>query len=239
MSSFDEKNGAEDIPLPITEMEATVETEEFLPLSGLQHLLFCERQCALIHVEGLWEENRLTVEGRQLHEQVDEPFLEQRPGVRIVRSLPLVSVEMRLVGKADVVEFHREDGPDGKTSWRPFPIEYKRGRRRRWEHTEVQLCAQAMSLEEMMGVAVPRGAVYYGASRRRLPVEFDEDLRRRTGEAARRYHEMVDNRQTPPAVLERKCRSCSLQDLCLPEVTGAPSSASRYLARALEESLKE
>ena len=216
-----------------------MDVEDFLPLSGLQHLLFCERQCALIHVEGLWEENRFTLEGRHLHERTDAPWAEQKPGIRAVKGLPLASVEMKLVGRADVVEFHREAGPGGEELWRPFPVEYKRGRRRRWEHNEVQLCAQAISLEEMVGLTVPQGAIYYGASRRRMLVEFDEAIRARTLEAARRYHELVASRQTPPAVLEPKCRSCSLQDLCLPEVTGALTSASKYLSRVLKKTIEE
>ena len=131
-----------------------METDDYIPLSGLQHLAFCERQCALIHVEGIWEENRLTVEGRQLHERVDAVGDEIRAAVRIARGLPLRSDRLKLVGKADVVEF-RKDGP--------FPVEYKRGARKAWRHDELQLCAQAMCLEEMLGVAVPRDVPWYSA----------------------------------------------------------------------------
>jgi CRISPR-associated exonuclease Cas4 len=132
------------------------EDDGLLPLSGLQHLLFCERQCALIHVEQIWADNALTTQGELLHEHVDLPALEQRPGVRIERAVPLRSDRLRLIGKADVVEFHAVPSQPGR--WQPFPVEYKRGRRRKWLHDEVQVCAQAMCLEEMVGVPVPRGA---------------------------------------------------------------------------------
>jgi CRISPR-associated exonuclease Cas4 len=190
--------------------------DDFLPLSGLQHLLFCERQCALIHVEQVWAENALTTQGKLLHERVDMPALEQRPGVRIERAVPLRSDRLRLIGKADVVEFHAV--PDQPGRWQPFPVEYKRGRRRKWLHDEVQVCAQAMCLEEMVGEPVPRGALYYAASKRRREIAIDETLRGATMAAARRYHELVGRGETPPARLLPKCGNCSLHDLCLPEL---------------------
>lgn len=199
------------------------ETDDFLPLSGLQHLAFCERQCALIHVEGVWEENRLTVEGRHLHERVDEAGDEVRDGVRVARGLSLRSDRLRLVGKADVVEFR----PEG-----PFPVEYKRGARKKWLHDEIQLCAQALCIEEMMGVPVSRGAIYYGASKKRREVEIDDALRRETEEVAARFHRLVAAGRSPPAVLLPKCRSCSLVDACMPSVSGGSRSAAAYL-RAL------
>lgn len=198
-----------------------METDDYLPLSGLQHLAFCERQCALIHVEGVWAENRLTVEGRQLHERVDEVADELRDGVKISRGLPLRSDRLKLVGKADVVEF-RSDGP--------YPIEYKRGARKAWRHDELQLCAQAMCLEEMLDVEIRRGSLFYGASRRRREVAFDGALRARTEEAASRFHEMVRRKLTPLAVLMPKCRNCSLQETCMPSVSNGSRSASKYVA---------
>lgn len=214
-----------------------------LPLSALQHLRFCERQCALIHVEGLWAENRLTVEGRHLHERVDAAGgrvgaangpgrprrperVETRGGVRTVRSLPLRSLRLGLIGKADAVEFV----PPAAT---PFPVEYKRGRPKADRSDEVQLCAQALCLEEMLGVPVPRGALFYGRTRHRHEVEFDEGLREQTRRAAARLHELVASGVTPRARREKKCDSCSLLHLCLPDVTAPSRSASRYLARTL------
>jgi len=206
--------------------------DDFLPLSGLQHLLFCERQCALIHVEQIWAENALTTQGQLLHERVDLPALEQRPGVRIERAVPLRSEQLRLIGKADVVEFHAMPNQPGR--WQPFPVEYKRGKRRRWLHDEVQVCDQAMCLEEMVGVPVPRGALYYAASKRRLDVAIDEALRAETIAAAARYHKLVARQETPPALLLPKCGNCSLHELCLPELSGvAPGTAARDLSRAL------
>jgi CRISPR-associated exonuclease Cas4 len=206
--------------------------DDLLPLSGLQHLLFCERQCALIHVEQLWDDNALTAQGQLLHARVDLPALEQRPDIRIERAVPLRSERLRLIGKADVVEFHAVLGTAG--AWQPFPVEYKRGRRRHWLHDEVQVCAQAMCLEEMTGFPVPRGALYYAASRRRREVPIDDGLRAETVAAARRYHELVARCETPAPRLMPKCRSCSLHDLCLPEL-GALTAArgARELARAL------
>jgi CRISPR-associated exonuclease Cas4 len=209
-----------------------MEDDEFLPLSGLQHLLFCERQCALIHVEQIWAENALTTQGNLLHERVDLPALEQRPGVRIERAVPLRSDRLRLIGKADVVEFHAVPGQGGR--WQPFPVEYKRGRRRKWLHDEVQVCAQAMCLEEMVGEPVPRGALYYAASKRRRDVLLDDALRSDTIAAAARYHDLVVRRHTPPARLLPKCGSCSLREFCLPELSNL---SGRDTARALSHAL--
>ncbi len=211
-----------------------METDDYLPVSGLQHLLFCRRQCALIHVEGIWRENLLTAEGRVLHDRVHERGVENRPGVSIVRGLYLCSRRLRLTGVSDVVEFHGE-GPTAQ----PYPVEYKRGREKRWSHDEVQLCAQAICLEEMLGVDVPEGALYYGASRRRRQVCFDGELRRLTEDAASEYHEMVRRKETPRAKRGRKCRSCSLLGSCMPDVTASPSRAVRYVAAALRESAGE
>ena len=208
------------------------EDDDFLPLAGLQHLLFCERQCALIHVEQIWAENALTTQGGLLHERVDLPALEQRPAVRTERAVPLRSERLRLIGKADVVEFHAVPGQPGR--WQPFPVEYKRGRRRKWLHDEVQVCAQAMCLEEMVGVAVPRGALYYAASKRRREVVMDEALRNETTAAAARYHELVARRETPLPRLLPKCRNCSLHQICLPELANFTAAhAARDLSRAL------
>ncbi len=203
--------------------------DDLLPLSALQHLLFCERQCALIHLERVWVDNPLTVEGTHLHERADSGEAESRGDVRIVRSLPLRSLRLGLSGKADVVELHRlEDGV-----WQPHPVEYKRGRPKAHRADEVQLCAQALCLEEMLGQPVPRGALFYGQTRRRLEVDLDTPLRQITEEAAARLHRLFQSGVTPTAVREPKCDQCSLLGVCLPD---APAhSARRYLSRFLNE----
>lgn len=205
--------------------------DDLLPISALQHLLFCERQCALIHIEGLWAENRLTVEGRHLHDKAHEGPSEVRAGIRIARGLPLRSFRLGLVGKADVVEFHA--APEAPAA-RPFPVEYKRGKPKPHEADRVQLCAQALCLEEMLGPPVPNGALFYGRTRRRLDVKFDERLRRLTEDTVRRLHALIASRRTPIAVREAKCDNCSLLHVCLPEAMGPRHSAERYVARALK-----
>lgn len=214
--------------------------DDLLQLSALQHLLFCERQCALIHIEQVWAENRLTVEGRHLHERVDEVGHESRGRIRTVFGLPVRSLKLGLSGKADAVEFQREGGdePGDASIWRPFPVEYKRGKPKMDDCDVVQLCAQSLCLEEMLGVAVPEGAMYYGKPRRRLIVMFDDRLRTKTRETARRLHELVSNGKTPQARYEKKCDSCSLLSLCMPKVTGAHRSVLRYMADSLSLVLK-
>jgi CRISPR-associated exonuclease Cas4 len=220
--------------------------DDLLPLSGLQHLLFCERQCALIHLEQIWVENRLTVEGRHLHEKSDSGERESRGDLRIARGLPLHSFRLGLSGKADTVELHRleEREPVGGAhlpgvagSWRPFPIEYKRGKPKSHRADEVQLCAQALCLEEMLGAPVPAGALYYGETRHRLEVPFDAELRRLTEQTAAHFHALIDSGVTPPPVHEPKCDSCSLLEVCMP---AAPRRSARgYLADLLRRAATE
>jgi CRISPR-associated exonuclease Cas4 len=208
--------------------------DELLPISALQHLSFCERQYALIHIEQLWAENRLTVEGRLLHDRVHEADAETRSDVRIVRGLRLRSLRLGLAGVADVVEFHRsETAGSGARVERPFPVEYKRGKPKPEACDELQLCAQAMCLEEMLAVKVPAGALFYGLTRRRHDVSFDSILRAATERAARRLHELLDGRITPPAVYEKKCQQCSLLEACMPETTSGGRSTEAYLKEAV------
>lgn len=211
---------------------ATFDEDDLLPLSALQHLLFCERQCALIHIERLWAENRLTVEGHHLHERADAGRGETRGDLRVARALPLRSLRLGLTGKADVVEFHGQLGAE-----RVVPVEYKRGRPKENRSDEVQLCAQALCLEEMLGVVVPAGALFYGTTRRRTEVPFDAELRATTEEAAARLHALVSSGTTPRAVREPKCESCSLLELCLPAPANRSRSAAGYLERGLALSL--
>jgi CRISPR-associated exonuclease Cas4 len=203
--------------------------DDLLPLSALQHLVFCERQCALIHVEGVWAENARTLEGAHLHRKADAGPRETRGDLRITRAVPLRSFRLGLIGKADVVEWHR--GTDG--AWRPFPVEYKRGRPKINRCDELQVCAQALCLEEMLGASISTGALFYGISRRRQEVRFDAGLRSLTEDAAARLHALVAARYTPPARREPKCDGCSLLPLCMPEPQAGRRSAERYIQHAL------
>lgn len=215
-----------------------------LPLSGLQHLLFCERQCALIHVERLWQENRWTAEGQVLHKKAHDGKPETRDGERITRGLPLRSYRLGLVGVADIVLWKPLTGiklrgktlrqaiinaaPEELAEWQVTPVEYKRGRPKKNDCDRVQLCAQAMCLEEMLGVEIVGGQLYYGAKRRRFDVELDDALRTTTAAAAERFHELMSTGVTPPAEYAKKCDTCSLFDLCLPTAP-ASAGASRYV----------
>lgn len=220
--------------------------DDLIPLSALQHLIFCERQAALIHLEGLWADNRLTVEGSHLHRKADTGPDESRGNIRITRSVPLRSLRLGLVGKADVVEFHRTEGDPATghepqtadlpgAGWRPFPVEYKRGRPKAHRADEVQLCAQAFCLEEMLDVVIPAGALYYGQTRRRKEVAFDDEIRAITVRAAQRMHELVRSGVTPRAIRQPKCENCSLLHLCLPAAVDPARSAMQYLERSLRE----
>lgn len=217
--------------------------DDLLPLSGLQHLLFCERQWALIHIEQQWEENRLTEEGRILHDRVHESATEARPDAIVARGLRVRSLRLGLAGETDVVEFRRADAKRANTIrlegragwWTPFPVEYKRGRPKADAWDEVQLCAQDLCLEETFGVSIGAGALFYGTKRRRTAVEFDEPLRRQTEELARRMHQMYVARVTPSAVYAGKCEKCSLRERCLPKMSTRRRDVARYLATALRD----
>jgi CRISPR-associated exonuclease Cas4 len=205
-------------------MAGTSEDDELVPISALQHFAFCERQCALIHLERIWTENELTAEGRIVHERVDLPGVSGRG--RIARAVQLRSDRLGLAGRADVVEFLPPTAPGGREV--PFPIEYKRGRKTERLPDRVQLCAQAMALEEMTGVPVPCGALFYHASRRRVEVQFDAKLRAETEALVVRLHAMFNAGRIPKALLQPKCRRCSLQEACQPARAGE-ADPSRYL----------
>jgi CRISPR-associated exonuclease Cas4 len=205
--------------------------EDLIPLSAVQHVMFCERQCALIHVEQVWDENLFTAEGRIMHERVDERGQESRGDVKIERGLPLRSLRLGLIGKADVVEFQRTESG----TWQPFPIEYKRGKPKPDDCDKVQLCAQAMCLEEMLGLEIPCGALYYGKTRHRMNVTFDRALREETEKAAGKAREMIRKGVTPRAVYTKKCKSCSLLEQCMPRLARKDRSVKTYLAGMIEE----
>lgn len=208
--------------------------KNLLPLSGLQHLVFCERQCALIHIEQAWEENLYTAEGRVLHERVHEADQVSRGKIRVEYAMPLRSLRLGLIAKADVVEFHRVRGSDGEI-WRPFPVEYKRGKPKKDNADKVQLCAQAICLEEMLGVEVPCGALFYGKTRHREDVAFEDDLRSETEETARRFHILIEAAKTPKPLYGKKCKTCSMKDLCLPKTVEKQRSIDSYLMNAMGE----
>ncbi|MGE4373092.1 MAG: CRISPR-associated protein Cas4 [Xanthobacter sp.] len=205
---------------------------EPIPLSALQHAIFCLRQAALIHVEQQWAENRYTAEGRVLHEAVDDPARRTRGPVRRVTALPLACRRLNLAGIADLVEFR--NGPEGETA---FPVEYKRGKAKLHRADEVQLCAQALCLEEMTGRPVPEGALFYGETKRRLTVPFDAALRQLTEETASRLSHLFASEQTPPAEYKAaRCRACSLMALCQPRISSR--SALAWRRKALETALE-
>jgi CRISPR-associated exonuclease Cas4 len=202
--------------------------DELVPLSALQHYVFCPRQCGLIHLEAIWEDNRLTAEGNAFHEKVDSGVPGRLPGVKIERSLPLRSLKLGLVGIADVVEFH-----SGDAGRRPYPVEYKRGKPRGNDRADaVQVCAQAMCLEEMFKTDISEGAVYYGEKRRRVEVAFTGELRGRTAAAAD-VHALFAAGVTPGPKPSPACKSCSLSLECLGNTVSR--SASSFVANLFLE----
>jgi CRISPR-associated exonuclease Cas4 len=198
-------------------------SEEPIPLSAIQHAVYCLRQAALIHLERLWAENRLTAQGQVLHLASSEPGRRRVRGVRRVSALPLANRRLGIAGVADLVEFHAE--ADGE---RPFPVEIKRGKPKLHRADEAQLCAQGLCLEEMTGRPVPEGALFYGETRRRVVVSFDDDLRRFTEDTVSALRALFETRRTPPAVYSaRLCRACSLIALCRPHLSGRSARAWR------------
>lgn len=220
--------------------------EDLLPLSGLQHLAFCERRWALIHLEQQWEENLFTAEGKLLHEKAHSAEIESRPDVLVRRTLPLRSFRLGISGQADIVEFQPCDAsepgvpmPRRKGFWRPYPVEYKRTRDKHGSVAyRIQLCAQALCLEEMLSVPVPAGAVFDGKARRREEVVFDENLRQEVEQFAAHMHRILLSGETPRAVYKKKCEGCSMKEICLPKAAES-KSASRYLKRAIDANLRQ
>ncbi len=199
--------------------------DDLLMLSGIQHMAFCDRQWAFIHIEQQWSENRYTVEGNHLHERVDDPFeRDVRNGVIALRSVSLISRKLGFTGVADVIELiptASQTGitlPGRKGFWVFHPVEYKRGKPKPDERDEVQLCAQAMCLEEMYSVSIQEGAIYYGEIRHRVDVEFSAELRQRVIELAKSMHILYSQGLTPLPVFKPHCKSCSLFDICIPQV---------------------
>lgn len=186
-------------------------------ISALNQYVFCPRRCALMHVEGIWRDNEYTLVGTLLHDRADTPGYETLAGVTVRRALPLVSEKYGLAGKADIVEFRRDESGQEV----PAPVEYKKGKRRRFDNDDVQLCAQALCLEEMFACEVPVGYVYHAMSRRRREVLFDWRLRAETVRVIEAVRQMLAAGVTPAAELLPRCDGCSLRGVCLPEVSGA------------------
>lgn len=203
-----------------------MEQKDPVPISALQHWIYCPRQCGLIHLEQVFTDNVHTMRGNAVHELVDEPGYEMKAGVRVERSLPLWNDEVGLIGKADLVEFH----PNGTV----FPVEFKHGPKRKHTHDDIQLAAQAMCLESMLGVPVAKGAIYHATSRRRREVDIDTGLRQLVRITADAIRQMLAVGKLPPPVNDERCAQCSLKESCQPEMI-AGLRKQQHLRNALFE----
>ena len=212
--------------------------DDYLPLSGIQHFAFCRRQWALIHIENQWAENERTVDGIIMHEKAHSGDVESRGDVVIMRALRVFSATLGVSGECDVVEFNRNadgislNGHNGL--WQPYPVEYKLGKPKEHNADEMQLCAQAMCLEEMLCCTIPCGALFYGEPRRRTEVEFTPELRRAVEDSLNEMHDYYKRGYTPKAKLRKGCSACSLKAICLPKMAQRKSVAA-YVEGALNE----
>ncbi len=214
--------------------------EDFLLLSGLQHFAFCRRQWALIHIEQQWAENFRTTDGKILHEKAHDGSQRERRGdMLITRGLRIHSATLGVSGACDVVEFHlTSDGitlPGEEGLWQPYPVEYKRGTKKENDADRLQLCGQAMCLEEMLCCAIPEGALYYGETRRREVVAFTEELREQVRSSLEEMHQLYKRAYTPKVKPTKSCNACSMKELCLPRLM-KKRSVSEYLKKAMEDS---
>lgn len=212
---------------------------EYLMLSGLKHFCFCRRRWALVHIEQQWAENVLTLEGEYMHERVhDADFTEKRGSVLLSRGMPVRSEQLRITGNCDMVEMTQdEQGVEinlREGRWRLYPVEYKRGRPDPSGADELQLCAQAMCLEEMFVTEIPVGAIYYGETRRRLPVELTSALRKKVCSLTAEMHQLFDRQYTPAVKAAKACGNCSMYEVCQPQLSKKPS-AKEYVRRMLKE----
>jgi len=216
--------------------------EDYLQLSGIQHFVFCRRQWALIHIEQQWAENLRTVEGKLLHERAHDAFLTEKRGDTIItRDMPVFSRTLGVSGKCDVVEFHKDEKNGAILSgrecrWMPCPIEYKRGRPKTTDADRLQLCAQAMCLEEMLALPqIEEAYLYYGEIKRREPVSLDEKLRETVRKSYEEMHTHYDRRYTPRVKMTKSCNACSLKDICLPRLPSATKSVNQYIREHLSD----
>lgn len=214
-------------------------SSDYLMISGLKHFAFCRRRWALVHIEQLWSENALTLDGHYMHERVhDVSFTQSRGSVVLTRAMPVSSHVLGAVGECDMVELRRDPagvpiyGREG--TWRIYPVEYKLGRPDERGADEMQLCAQAMCLEEMFVTDIPEGAVFYGRTRRRVNVELTAELRQKVRDSFDEMHRLFERGYTPRAKLTRACKSCSMYELCSPTIS-KQMSASEYVRRHLED----
>ncbi len=215
------------------------EEEDYLQLSGLQHFAFCRRQWALIHIEDQWAENFRTVDGHMMHEHVHDQEVRESRGDRLIgRGLAVHAVERGNSGQCDAVEFHRDPAgvplQNREGLWRPYPVEYKRGKPKEHNADELQLCAQAMCLEEMLCCTIPEGALYYGEPRRRTVVRFTPELRGQVQDSLTEMHGLYRRHHTPKVKPSKACSACSLKNLCLPKLMRS-RKVSDYLSRAMED----
>jgi len=214
--------------------------DDYLILSGIQHYIFCPRQWALIHIEQLWQENYLTATGRVLHNKAhDGNLFEKRGSLIIFRSVKVSSSQLGISGECDVVEFHQsENGVSLKNYdglWIPYPVEYKRGKTKLDDCDRLQLCAQAVCLEEMLCYKIEKGALFYGEPRRREEVNFSDELRKKLKVTTEEMHKLFARKYTPKAKTGKFCLNCSLQDLCLPKLCERPVNAvQKYLEDNIE-----
>jgi CRISPR-associated exonuclease Cas4 len=205
--------------------------DELISISALNHFYYCPRRCALIHIEQIWTENLFTAEGRIMHEHVHDAGDELRGNVRIARGVPLRSLKLGLVGVSDVVEFHKISSD----TWQPFPVEYKLGKPKLDHSDMIQLCAQAICLEEMLSIGIPDGALFYGRTRRRSDVVFDEALRHETAETVEKARVLINAGVTPPPIYAKRCEKCSLINDCLPKKLEKKVVVNQYFARMTSE----
>ncbi len=221
-------------------MKSEYSPDELLPLSGIQHFVFCRRQWALIHIERQWQENHLTIDGKIMHDRVDDPFFsESRKDLIITRSVPVSSYRLGLIGVCDVVEFRKaEEGvilKDKPGVYQPSPVEYKRGHHKHDHCDEAQLCAQALCLEEMLSVDIQRGYFFYGEVKHRVEVVFSGDLRDLVKRISKEMHQYFERGYTPQVKPSKACQSCSLQDVCLPTLQKNRIPVSEYIKIHVDE----
>lgn len=213
--------------------------EDYLMISGLEHFAFCRRQWALIHIEQQWAENSRTVDGVILHEKAHNPDLKEKRGeLMIIRGAKVSSANLGISGECDVLEFHKSEmgislhGYDGL--WQPYPVEYKRGEPVTSDRNVVQLCAQAMCLEEMLCCEISEGALFYGETRRREIVQFTEELRQKVKDYLREMRDYYQKGYTPKVKMTKACNACSLKEICVPKLTKT-KSVKTYLQKMLED----
>lgn len=216
---------------------------DFLDIAGIQHFSFCRRQWALIHIEKEWEDNDLTVLGSIVHEHAhDGSFTEKRGDILITRSLEVRSYVLKAHGFCDVVEFHKDKQGvklfNREGTWKPYPVEYKKGKPKTTEMDRLQLCTQAIALEEMFDCNIDKGYLFYHEIAKREEVEFSEALRKQVESAFQEMHAYYEKSYTPKVKPSAKCKRCSLQNICLPEIANK-ESVNTYIKRKLHEEAED